>query len=85
MHCKNRWITVVMVLFVFLWKLGVGAAFAGAEKDADKMALTKELWPKSRIPDAIGAVEKQRRDGLRNDVQDRYGFAVENEPAGKIF
>jgi len=43
------------------------AGAAGGE-DADKKALTKELWPAERVEAALKAVEKQREDGLLSDA-----------------
>ena len=46
---------------------GAGAFFVAADDKADKQALTKTLWPKERIAEALKAVEKQRTDGLLSD------------------
>ncbi|UCG56479.1 MAG: hypothetical protein JSU70_16650 [Phycisphaerales bacterium] len=52
---------------VFLVVVAAGTVFTGQDNGADKDALTKELWPKGRILNAIKAVERQRRDGLLSD------------------
>jgi hypothetical protein len=44
------------------------AAFTGAEKDTEKAALTKKLWPKERILAALKAVQKQRLAGLISEA-----------------
>ena len=44
--------------------LGVGSMFLGASKEADKTALTAQLWPQSRILEATKAVEEQHRNEL---------------------
>jgi hypothetical protein len=49
---------------VFLVAFGVCSVLRGAESKSVRDALTQELWPKSRIVNAIKAVEQQRRDGL---------------------
>ena len=49
---------------VLLVVVAVGTVFMGQDNKADKDALTKELWPESRILGAIKVVEQQRRDGL---------------------
>jgi len=46
--------------------LFAGAAWPGEE--ADKKALTKELWPADRVAAALQAVEKQREDGLLSEA-----------------
>jgi hypothetical protein len=52
---------------VFLIVVAAGSVFMGQENNADKAALTSELWPKSRILTAIKAVERQHRDGLLSE------------------
>jgi len=56
--------TLGISLFALLAAVTV---FMGEENRADKTTLTKELWPESRILDAIKAVEKQYGDGLLSD------------------
>jgi hypothetical protein len=48
--------------------LAIGTAFTAAERETDKSALTKRLWPQNRIEEAIKAVEKQRADGLLSET-----------------
>jgi len=52
---------------VLLVVVAASTVFMGQDNKADKEALTKELWPESRILDAIKAVEQQHRDGLLGD------------------
>jgi hypothetical protein len=52
----------------FLVLLAVGAAFTGAQSQPDKTALTKALWPQSRILAALQAVEEQRANGLLSEA-----------------
>ena len=56
--------TLAMALLALL---AASVVFLGEENRADKTTLTKELWPESRILDAIKAVEKQHREGLLSD------------------
>jgi hypothetical protein len=52
---------------VLLVVVAVGSVFMGQENKADKTAPARELWPKSRILNAIKAVEQQHRDGLLSE------------------
>ena len=52
---------------VLLVVVAAGTVFMDQDNKADKETLTKELWPESRILDAIKAVEQQHRDGLLSD------------------
>jgi hypothetical protein len=61
---------------VILVLLASGAVFTGAQKGADKAALTNKLWPQSRIEEAIKAVEKQRADDLLSDVSYQKRMAM---------
>jgi hypothetical protein len=61
---------------VLLVVLAVGMAFAGAPKQTDKAALTQKLWPASRIREAMGAVEQQRKNGLLSEESYRRKMAM---------
>ncbi len=61
---KDRVTSTAVLLIV----AAVSTVFIGQDNRADKEALTKELWPQSRILNAIKAVEQQRRDGLLSDT-----------------
>ena len=52
---------------VLLVVLATGTVFVGQDSQADKEALTRKLWPQSRILDAVKAVEQQRRAGLLSE------------------
>jgi len=56
-----------LLSIVILILLGIGSAFLGASKEADKTALTAKLWSQSRILAATQAVEEQHRNGLLSD------------------
>jgi hypothetical protein len=60
---KNR-VTPTAVLLIVV---AISTVFIGQDNSAAKKTLTKELWPESRISNAIKAVEQQRRDGLLSD------------------
>ena len=44
------------------------ATCAAAGEQADKAALTRQLWPKERIEAALKAIEKQRQADLLSDA-----------------
>jgi hypothetical protein len=54
--------------WVFLALLAAGTAFTGAQNQPDKTALTKALWPPSRILAALQAVEEQHANGLLSEA-----------------
>ncbi len=53
---------------VLLALVAVGAVWTGAQSQTDKTALTKALWPPSRIAAALQAVEEQRANGLLSET-----------------
>ena len=61
---------------VLLIVIAASTAFMGQDNKADKEFLTKELWPESRILNAIKAVEQQHRDGLLGDKSYRKRMDV---------
>jgi hypothetical protein len=64
---KDR-VTPTVVLMIVV---AISTVFMGQDNRADKKTLTKDLWPESRILNAIKAVELQRRDGLLSDISYR--------------
>jgi hypothetical protein len=68
---SNRTAGVVLLVL-----LAFGTGFTGAQKETDKSALTRTLWPQSRIEDAIKAVERQRADGLLSETAYQKRIAV---------
>lgn len=65
-----------MVGMVLLVLLAFGTAFTGPQKETDKAALTKKLWPQSRMEDATKAVEEQRADRLLSDMSYQKKMAM---------
>jgi hypothetical protein len=52
---------------VVLATMGSLASPARADEQAERAALTRQLWPQTRIREALRAVEKQYRDGLLSE------------------
>jgi len=61
---SKRSISSVAILML----LAIGTTFTGASRETDQAALTKKLWPPSRVQEAIQAVEEQHRNGLLSDA-----------------
>jgi hypothetical protein len=56
--------------------LAVGTAFTAAAPELDKAALTKKLWPPSRIVEVLKSVEQQHARGLLSEASYQRRIAM---------